>query len=294
MITDIEITLRKLQLTQLITLLEIKRICDKYEIKYTLIGGSLLGAVRHHGFIPWDDDIDVGMLRNEYDKFNAVAKYELSPEYFLQTYETDFGYFHPIMRICMNNTRCIQVCDEKRPNMHQGIFTDVFPYDASPESYIGILKHKYMLKWLKIANSQRDNTDKPQSFRGKILYPFFKLSTLPFNDKKIEHMLYKEIKKYNETKTRYVVRTGSQYSYEKVRIPRALMEDTIEMDFEGFDFSVMKGYHEHLTTNYGDYMALPPKEKRNKAMKNIIELDLGKYNDMAVIQAELNKYRKTV
>jgi len=74
--------LRKLQLVQLLSLLEIKRICDKHNIQYTPIGGTLLGTIRHKGFIPWDNDIDVGMLREEYNKFLEVAKNELRPDFF--------------------------------------------------------------------------------------------------------------------------------------------------------------------------------------------------------------------
>ena len=283
--------LRKLQLTQLITFLEIKRICDKHEIHYTPIGGSLIGVVRHQGFIPWDDDIDLGMLRDDFDKFLNVAKTELSSDFFLQTNETDAEYQHPIARICLNGTKMIENCDVGG-NMHLGIYTDIFPYDASPNSKAKMLLHKYMLLWLKLSNSDRHTHHKPRTLKGRLLYPFFRLSTLPLSDKKVEDLLYKQIKKYNNSKASFVVRSGSQYAYEKVRIPRKLMEEFVTMDFEGFPMSVMKGYHQHLTENYGDYMALPPEEKRNKAKTSIAELDLGKYNDMNYILERLNAYKE--
>ena len=281
--------LRKLQLTQLITFLEIKRICDKHDIRYTPIGGTLIGVVRHNGFIPWDDDIDLGMLREDFDKFLSVAETELSSDFFLQTNDTDAGYQHPIARICLNDTKMIEHCDVG-VDMHHGIYTDIFPYDASPDSTVKMLWHKYMLKWLKLSNVDRHLHRNPRTLKGKILYPFFRLSTLPLSDKMVEELLYKQIKKYNNSNATFVVRSGSQYAYEKVRVPRKLMEEFVTMDFEGFTMSVMKGYHEHLTENYGDYMALPPEEKRNKAKTSIAELDLGKYNDMNYILERLNSY----
>ena len=118
------IALRTLQLLELKVLLELKRICDKHQIKYFLAWGTLLGAVRHRGFIPWDDDIDVGMLRSEYAKFLTVCNDELSQEYYLQTFESDSGYANSHAKIRLNGTEYLEPAN-KDILEHKGIFIEV-------------------------------------------------------------------------------------------------------------------------------------------------------------------------
>ena len=125
-------TLRQVQLTQLSIAKEIKRICDDHDIEYFLDSGTLLGAVRHKGFIPWDDDMDIAMTRENYDKFLAVAKVELDSRFFLQTWETDKNYPMPFAKIRLNGTKYVENVFEKA-QMHQGIYVDVFPYDVWPQ-----------------------------------------------------------------------------------------------------------------------------------------------------------------
>lgn len=284
--------LRKLQLVQLLSLLEIKRICDKHNIHYTPIGGTLLGTVRHKGFIPWDDDIDVGMLREEYNKFLEVAKDELRPEFFLQTYETDPNYPKAIARLCVNETKYMFQGD-KDADIHHGVFTDIFPYDNSPDHKLSQMYHKFMIKWLCHATYHKYSPfAKPTSIKGRI---FSFVVSLPFifNDKKTVRIIWEKImQKYNAIPTEYVVRTGSGYPYEKVRVKRVLMEEFVEMEFEGFKISVLKGYHEHLSDNYGDYMELPPIEKRRNVQTSCVKLDLGPYEDSAYLEQILSKYKK--
>lgn len=284
--------LRKLQLVQLLSLLEIKRICDKHNIHYTPIGGTLLGTVRHKGFIPWDDDIDVGMLREEYNKFLEVAKNELRPEFFLQTYETDPNYPKAIARLCVNGTRYMLKW-EKDADIHHGVFTDIFPYDNSPNDKLQQMYHKYMIKWLYYATYHKYSPyQKPTSIKGKI-FSFAVSLPFTFSNKKSVRVLWDKImQKYNSVPTKHVVRTGSGYPYEKVRVKRVLMEKFVEMEFEGFKISVLKGYHEHLSDNYGDYMELPPIEKRRNVQTSCVKLDLGPYEDSAYLEQILSKYKK--
>ena len=130
-------TLRDVQKVQLEILLEFDRICRKHGLKYLLFAGTLLGAVRHKGFIPWDDDIDVCMLRGDYERFLTVCKDELSAELFLQTTDTDREYPLQFAKLRKNNTRFVEksMSDLK---IHHGVFIDIFPLDnVMPHSFIG-------------------------------------------------------------------------------------------------------------------------------------------------------------
>ena len=129
-------TLGKLHKTLLVILKEIDRVARKNKIEYTLEGGTLLGAVRHGGFIPWDDDADVILTRDEYKKFYKACKKDLDKKhFFLQEYRTDPEYPWGYSKMRLNNTAIIQEKQEEL-NFHKGIFVDIFIYDGVPDNMI--------------------------------------------------------------------------------------------------------------------------------------------------------------
>ena len=144
--------IKDLQNVELEILLEVDRICKKHGVKYFLVSGTLLGAVRHKGFIPWDDDIDICMPVSDYRKFCKIAQEELGENFFFQSYETDF-YDRWFAKIRKNNTTCIEKVYENS-RLHQGVWIDIFPL-------IGVKNNE---EWLK-------KTTKKARFAKKLLKP---------------------------------------------------------------------------------------------------------------------------
>ena len=124
--------LRKVQMTQLEIAKEIRRVCDENNIRYFLAAGTFLGAVRHQGFIPWDDDMDMGMMRRDYEKFCRIAPSKLKPEFCLQTWYTEPNYGLPFGKVMKRGT--IYLENKKTSRLqNNGIYVDIFPYDYAPE-----------------------------------------------------------------------------------------------------------------------------------------------------------------
>ena len=134
--SDLE-NMHKIQLNMLI---EFDKICRRNNIKYILDAGTLLGAVRHKGFIPWDDDIDVRMLRDDYEKFCVVANKELPETMFFQNYKNDKGYPWMYSKIRMKGTKAVRI-GQDRLNMEEGIYMDIFPCDGVPDDNKKKKKH---------------------------------------------------------------------------------------------------------------------------------------------------------
>ena len=138
-----EFSLKDLQNSILSILIEIKRICEKHNLKYILYGGSCLGAVRHNGFIPWDDDADIAMPRKDYEKFIKLCKEgALESEFYLQDFsEEEPNYYSPWIRIRKNNTLCVIQYHKDDGFRHLGVFVDIFPFDyCSTSNFTNIEK----------------------------------------------------------------------------------------------------------------------------------------------------------
>ena len=130
--------LRKVQNAELDILKEFIEICRKINVRYYVIDGTLLGAVRHQGFIPWDDDIDIGMFREDYEKFVALAPQVLPECLFLQTYRTDEEYYRNSGKIRNSNTTMIETV-VKDLRMNHGVFIDIFPLDNYPTNMTAVI-----------------------------------------------------------------------------------------------------------------------------------------------------------
>lgn len=247
---------KKIWAVELDLLLQFDVICKKYGLKYFLIGGSLLGAIRHGGFIPWDDDIDVGMFREDYDKFIEL-KEEFKAPYFLQTPHTDPEYAYSYAKLRNTNTTCVSKMFMYQDFNH-GIFLDIFPFENWIEAngeelfnrihQLAIENSTYMR--LKNPHLDRLNKDRVQQWCGR-------------NPIDVYDEMQSLASTYKNVKTEYVSKLVYTYFYGQETYPRILFDKLENVSFEGFNIPIPSEYDKILTKFFGDYMSLPPVDKRD-------------------------------
>lgn len=252
--------LRKLQLNLLEMMIEIDRICRKYHIEYSLDGGTLLGAVRHKGFIPWDDDIDVIMTRKEYQKFYRVCHQELDRKrFFLQEYRTDENYRWGYGKLRRKNTEFVRLGQEHLKN-RTGIFVDIFVVDNVPDNWFFRRMH-YVACFIirKLLYAELGMKNESSLFWCSIYFCYYKW--IPRD--KIFRLRNKIAAKCNRKKTELV--SHMTYSYPKnakYGMPSICFDEMRDIEFEGCTFRCFKKYDLYLSLLFGDYMKLPPKDKQ--------------------------------
>lgn len=251
--------IRQMQLVELDMLKEVDHICRENQISYVADGGTLLGAVRHGGFIPWDDDVDIKMLRKDYDRFQEVCKDQLDPEkYFLQTYETDPGYRWGYARILKNGTVFVRQGHEMLKSKN-GIFIDIFPVDHVPakmpaHSWCNF-KALFCRKMLysEVGKKTADNWLKRAGFTI--------LDCIP--KQRAYVMLERMIEKYRDQDCSLVRCFSWGAREETIGFPKQWFEETIEIRFEDMSVKAPKELHAYLVHNFGeDYMTPPPAEQQ--------------------------------
>ena len=257
---------RKLQLIELEMLLEVDRICRKHNIEYFLYAGTLLGAVRHDGFIPWDDDLDIHMDRREFDKFCEICKTELDTErFFLQTYKTDSEYRWGYAKIRRNGTEYLRLGQEAI-KCHSGVSIDIFIFDNVPDSQLGRFLYHYIRRaciktlYSVIGATQDTNPLKRFLYRG-----------LRHVNKKIPLGIMERLAKISARKETEYVYCMSFYrqdgfinkeDYLHRAVKREWMREKIEINFEGFPFYAYKEYDKYLSFLYKNYWEYPPESQR--------------------------------
>lgn len=269
--------LRAIQQLQLKIAKEIKRICEKNNIRYFIIAGTLLGAVRHGGFIPWDDDMDIGMERKEYNKFLRAVETDLGDEFIMQTWDKEKNYAFPYGKLMLKNTVWIEAIVENVDITH-GIYVDIFPFDNIPNNSLKqkIQNGKYIIyKQLMLALNNYNAFTYKNGLK-KLIFLIFIASKCVLSSEQVKKLYVKMILNDKDCDSTYLYAFGMTYSYKKGKIKREWIENLREIKFEDTKFLAPCNTDDYLTCLYGDYMIPPPLDKREN-FHGIIECDLGKY-----------------
>lgn len=250
---------------QLDLLAELDRVCRKYGIHYVASGGTLLGAVRHHGFIPWDDDVDLMMPREEYDKLCSLAEKEFEHPYFFQTEYSDHGFMRGFARLRNSETSGIQKFElNKSYKFNQGIFIDIFPLDEVVSDNIKLNnqgRKAHRLYALSCILSEMTDRYPPNSIpRWKYIYKtigHYFLGGL-INRMRLQDFFLKKYEKvcakYNGTNQTTVSLLSFQFNNRRHDLPVYKSRDIEYVNFEFVKIPIPPKYQEHLTNKYGDYM----------------------------------------
>lgn len=268
--------LKSVQQILLAYLLELDRICKKHNIKYFLGGGTLLGAVRHEGFIPWDDDADIMMLREDYDKFLEIAPKEMPKWLTFQTDKTDKFCHYPFAKFRLDNTMFATVFSREHKEMHNGMSFDIFCHDKTSNNKFFRKLHIYAtiffrsMVFNKWNHRKVDNGNKISSAICNVIKNILPISFSQWAQ--------------NVTLTMYKNKKDAKYLYDGTgrnvyhgEFPASYLDETIYTDFEGYKFPIPKEYDKYLTYLYGDYKTLAPLSSRLQCHE-ILLFDLGEYD----------------
>lgn len=263
-------------------------VCETYKLRYYACGGTLIGAVRHHGFIPWDDDIDVYMPREDYERLKLLRDEILKENYELSTFE-DNG-FYPFVKFYSKDYtywefECVPVV--------MAPYLDIFPLDEVNNDFSKVIElDKYYQKNLR--NIQLRST---YYLWNQIFVPSFKVSIVRLAKKLIgrkilnlynQRVFEKMQEKIRAVKGGYCMCYYHSYALEKEVFRKEWFEDYVEMPFESIMIRVPIGYHELLSQVFGDYMKLPPKDKQ-VSHHNCFYMNLDKRLTISEIRKELKK-----
>jgi lipopolysaccharide cholinephosphotransferase len=253
--------MKELERDMLVSFLEV---CDKLSLRYYLVGGTLLGAVRHQGFIPWDDDIDIAMPRADYEVFLREGQKYLPEHLFLQHLNSDPAYGGNFAKIRDMRTTLVEYSVRKYPMCH-GVFIDVFPLDFYPDDPREQKKMDRRQLYFKYRTRAAVEVPAPARHSAAVELGLNAMSGLTW----LCCPSFRRVLKIRE-KVHTGVKSGEKWANycgawgKKEIMPARWFGEGCKLRFEGLEVTGPEHYHEYLTQMYGDYMQLPPVEKRGQ------------------------------
>lgn len=245
--------LREHQLMMLEMLKQVDRICRRHHIPYMLFSGTALGAARHGGFIPWDDDLDILMGREAYERFAQVAPGELDESYYFQK---EFSPHWPMYfsKLRRNETACMEKFHPKDPQMHQGVYIDIFPWDNLYDNPL-LRRAQFAASKLVVANSLYRRGYETRNPAKKLLMQLSRVMPI--------RTLHRFVQARGAADSAMVhTFFGASSRYKRGIYPRRWVAQTTELPFEDGSYPVSAEYDGLLTTMYGQWRQLPPPEDR--------------------------------
>lgn len=264
--------MKKVWTIELDLFLKFQELCEKHHLRFWVAYGTLLGAARHKGFIPWDDDFDVWMPREDYDKLLKINPEEIEAPYFLQTTLNDEDYYSAFARLRNSNTTGILVSPKNRCN--NGIYLDIYPIDGLYDS-----KWKDLLrsKWIHFNNiiSHAYTFNINPSIITRFIHYILHLPGIKYDNKKVYKMLNQLASSYNWSKASEVgVVIFNAYPKKNSCYCKDDFMETVYLPFENIKVPVPVGYKNILSVLYGDFMKFPPVEERGIWHNFIFETDV--------------------
>lgn len=262
-------------------------ICKKHAIAYQLFAGTALGAVRHQGFIPWDDDLDIAMLRADYSRFLEVAPKELGESYYLQAeYSSHWPMFFSKLR--KNGTACMERYIPRDPQTHQGIYIDIFPIDNLSDNSV-MRKVQFAASKVVIAKALRRRGYLTDSMGKKLFMGLCVLAP----EKLMKRLVLLPQKSHTKKVHAFF---GASSRYEAAVFPRQWFEETADKAFSGGLYPVSAQVEQMLSALYGDYMRIPPPEERGKKIHGqIVDVENSYENYLLAQQKmEITEYTRSI
>lgn len=258
--------LQELHLTLLEILDYVCAVCDENNLSYLLIAGTALGAYRHNGFIPWDDDLDIALPREDYEKLKDILHKKKNSIYSIQDESNEDKYFLPFIKIRKNGT-IFREAITSNIYMNNGIYIDVFPIDTISNINSPLFRFRaYVIDAISHALRFRTCSTFYYKTRSKVRYFYDWLICLPFasisNNRllKIQTKLMVQSSGIND---KYAINYASTYSWKKDLVPFNVYFPVKKIEFEGREYYSFAKLKDYLSQIYGDYMELPPENKRH-------------------------------